>query len=163
MLHCSTSPKHQTWKWALNLTQVGWCTLALMGRSYSFSCHAVKIAAHFCSISIFYICIHELHACTHRQSGFRGFWKPLLPPETSYWEFEMSLTHKLISVLARPLPKGIVPFGIPMCPLWSGVKTKYCPLLALCPLITSSNHLKCLTRQSFPECSCCSSSDLSVA
>ena len=36
------------------------------------------------------------------------------------------------SVLARPLLKGTVPFGLPMCPLWTGLKAR----CALCPLIT---------------------------
>ena len=54
-----------------------------------------------------------------------------------------------VSILARPLPKSTVPFGLPMCPLSSGLKTQF-TLPALCPLTTSSNHLKYLTRQGFP-------------
>ena len=40
------------------------------------------------------------------------------------------------AVLARPLPKDTVPFGLLMCPLWSGLKQIVpfaSPLPALCP------------------------------
>ena len=37
----------------------------------------------------------------------------------------MSLCVPLISVVARPLLKGAVPFRLLMCPLWTALKTKY--------------------------------------
>ena len=39
------------------------------------------------------------------------------------------------SVLARPLPKGTVPFGLLMCPSWFGLKTQ-CALCQPLQLIT---------------------------
>ena len=39
------------------------------------------------------------------------------------WSAKVSV-HMYSSVLARPLPKGTVPFGLLMCPLWSGLKAQ---------------------------------------
>lgn len=36
-------------------------------------------------------------------------------------------------VIARPMLKGTVPFGLQIQPLWSGLKNKMCPLPDLCP------------------------------
>ena len=49
------------------------------------------------------------------------------------------------SVLARPLPKGTVPFGLGMCPLWSGMKAKCALYLASFPGLLTPAFVACST------------------
>ena len=64
--------------------------------------------------------------CTPGSRSYSDLGQTLPPPAP---------TQALFKV--RP-PESTVPFGLQMCPLWSGLEAK----CALCPLIACSNHLK---------------------